>query len=200
MRLFHWALLFAVATSWIAVEVFDDTELHLKSGQLVLGLLIFRVLWGFFGPASAQFHRFIRRPGTVWAYARGKPVSYVGHNPLGALSVVAMLASLVVQVITGLCSDDEIFTTGPLAQFLTEEQVALANWVHEWNKYVLLLLIATHVLAILFYLIRKNTNLVWPMISGRGATGSGGIRQRPAWLAILTIVAAAAVAWQVFLL
>lgn len=199
LRVFHWALLASVATSWIAIEVFDNIDIHVQSGQIILGLLVFRLLWGLFGPASAQFHHFIRGPRTIIAYLKGLPVSYLGHNPIGALSVVAMLASLIVQVVSGLCSDDDVYTTGPLTKYLSESQVALANLVHEWNQKVLLVLIATHVIAIFFYLIKKRTNLITPMLSGR-SDSSKAIKPRPAWLAIVMIVLAVYVAWAIFAL
>lgn len=201
IRLFHWALLISVVVSWVAVDLLDDTELHMQSGQVVLALLAFRLVWGFVGPRSARFAQFIRGPRTVLQYLQGKPVSYLGHNPLGALSVLALLVSLLVQVLTGLASDDEIFSSGPLAKYLPTEWVEYAHSIHHLNWNVLTILILLHVAAILYYAIRGN-NLVRPMITGYG-TGHGddsGIRNRPFWLPVLIAVLAGVLAWWVFTL
>ena len=204
IRLFHWALLTSVIVSWVAVDFLDDTELHIQSGQIVLGLLAFRLAWGVIGPRSAQFHRFIRGPGTIFRYLKGEPVSYAGHNPLGALSVVALLASLLVQLLTGLASDDEIFSSGPLAQFLSDDMVSLANSIHEINWNVLTVLIGLHVAAIAVYWLR-GSNLVKPMITGfneqsSDASPTAPVKARPLWLILVTIAAAAGLAWWVFTL
>lgn len=204
IRLFHWSLLFAVLVSIVSVEIFDDTELHLQSGQIVLGLLVFRLVWGVVGSSSAQFHRFVRGPRAILDYLRGKPLGYVGHSPMGALSVVAILASLSIQVLTGMGSDDEIFTTGPLAQYLSESQVGWANQIHEWNSKLLFALIGLHLAAILFYQFLRKTNLIGPMITGHvepSVDQEGTIAAahlRPLWLALIVAGLAALVAWSVF--
>lgn len=204
LRLFHWALLVAVAVSVVAVELLDDTELHLQSGRVVLGLLIFRLVWGLVGSSTAQFHRFVRGPGAVFAYWRSGRVQRWGHNPLGALSVVAMLVSLVVQIITGLGSDDEIFTTGPLAQFLSEFQVGWANQIHEWNSKVLFVLIGLHLVAIVYYQWIRRSNLIGAMISGRTNVDEHDERLKdpprfkPVWLWLFVALTSAWVAWAIF--
>ncbi len=197
LRIFHWALLISVVVSLVAAEVLDDIDLHLQSGQVVLGLLVFRLIWGIIGPPSAQFHRFIRSPKTVIAYLKGEPVSYQGHNPLGALSVVGLLAVLIIQVVSGLGADDEIFTTGPLAQFLTGEQIEWATSVHHLNHRVLYLLILLHVGAIAFYWFRRKNNLVKPMLTGHSAAQTP-IKPRPLWLAVIAIAVATVVAVAIF--
>ncbi|MEZ5740969.1 MAG: cytochrome b/b6 domain-containing protein [Burkholderiaceae bacterium] len=203
IRLFHWLLLVAVFFSWFSIDVLDNIGWHVRSGQFILGLLVFRLAWGLFGSRSALFLRFVRGPGTVLRYLRGQAVPYVGHNPLGALSVVAMLAVLLTQVLSGLGSDDEIFTTGPLAKFLSADQVALANWIHEENFNLLLGLVVLHVLAIAYYRVARGRNLVRPMVTGRGMSGSDGAGENqpaPAWRAWFAAALAAGVAWGVFAL
>ncbi|MEZ5660276.1 MAG: cytochrome b/b6 domain-containing protein [Burkholderiaceae bacterium] len=128
-RLFHWALAGAVIFSFVSVEIFENTPAHVASGIVVLGLLVFRLCWGLVGASTARFSRFVPGPGTLFAYLKN-PARFAGrpgHNPLGALSVLAMLAALSFQVATGLFSDDEIFTTGPLARFVSSEFVSLAT-------------------------------------------------------------------------
>lgn len=190
--------------SVVAIEVLDDISLHVQSGQVVLGLLVFRLLWGVFGASTARFAQFVRGPATVLAYLRGQYSSSLGHNPLGALSVVALLASLGLQVLTGLAADDEIFTTGPLAKYVGSEWVSLANQVHEWNKFVLLALVVLHVSAIAWYAIVKKNNLVRPMITGSRATSpeasstEPSVRRAPIWASWFAVAVAAAVAWGIF--
>jgi len=204
LRLFHWALLVSVVVSIVAVELLDDTELHLQSGRVVLGLLVFRLIWGLVGSSTAQFHRFVRGPGAVFTYLRSGRAPQWGHNPLGALSVIGMLVSLVVQAVTGLASDDEIFTTGPLAQFLSESQVGWANQIHEWNSKVLFVLIGLHLVAIIYYQWIRRSNLVGAMISGHTNVEENDERLadpprfKPVWLWLVVALASAWFAWAVF--
>ncbi len=203
-RLFHWSLLVAVVVSVVAIEVLDDATLHVKSGRVVLGLIVFRLLWGLVGSSTAQFHRFVRGPSAVLRYLKSESPAYVGHNPLGALSVLALLASLSVQVLSGLGADDEIFTTGPLTKYLSSDWVSIANRVHHWNKWVLLALVITHIVAIIWYARRRGNNLVGPMITGRQAVAepaAGGplpMQKRAAWVSWLAIALAAGAAWGIF--
>ncbi len=203
-RLFHWALVVAVTVSIVAVEILDDTELHSKSGQVVLGLLIFRLAWGLVGSSTAQFHRFVQGPGQLLAYWRSGRTDRWGHNPFGALSVIALLLCLIVQTATGLASDDEIFTTGPLAQFLTESQVGWANQIHEWNSKVLFALMGLHLTAVAYYQVIKRLDLIGPMLSGKvkvledDARLQSLPRLRPVWLWVSLAIISASLAWAVF--
>jgi cytochrome b len=170
IRLFHWTLVVLVATSMISVRL-SEMDVHVTSGILVMGLLVFRVLWGFFGSTTAQFHRFVRGPKTLWAYLRGTNSRHtsaiIGHSPLAALSVLAMLICLAIQVGTGLFADDDIYVTGPLRKFVSSEFSATATGLHGLNADILLALIAFHVLAILAYLLLQKRNLTGAMITGR---------------------------------
>ncbi len=206
LRLFHWSLAVAVIVSIVAVEILDDIDLHLRSGQIVLGLLIFRIVWGVVGSSTAQFHRFIKGPSAVIATLKGQEPTDHGHNPLGALSVVAMLVCLIVQVLTGLASDDEIFTTGPLVQYLSASQVSWANQIHDWNSKILFFLIGLHLAAIAYYGLAKKRNLIWPMVVGSTngnadkTPDTADLRFSPTWLAILVAIIASVIAWWVFTL
>ncbi len=204
LRLFHWALAVAVTVSFVAVEFLDDIDLHVRSGQVILGLLVFRLLWGVVGSSTAQFHRFVRGPASVLAAVKGQAQTALGHSALGALSVVAMLTSLSVQVLTGLSSDDEIFTTGPLVKYLSSDQVSWANRIHDWNSKVLLALIALHLLAILYYWLMRKRNLVAPMITGSmPATdalkqASAKVRLKSFWQGVAVAAIGGITAWAVF--
>ncbi|MEP6825882.1 MAG: cytochrome b/b6 domain-containing protein, partial [Ramlibacter sp.] len=135
----------------------------------VLALLLFRIVWGFMGGRWSRFGSFIYSPASVVRYLRGKahPDHLIGHNPLGAGSVFAMLAFLLAQVATGLVSDDEIAFTGPLNRFVATGKGLAATWYHKQvGQWVLVALVVLHIVAVLYYLRRKKDNLIRPMIYG----------------------------------
>lgn len=195
-RLFHWLLVVAVATSFASVEL-DAMETHMLSGGVVLGLLLFRLMWGIWGASTAQFHRFVPTPGRLVASLRSH-AAHTGHTPLGALSVLAMLGVLCLQVATGLVSDDEIFYEGPLRSYVTAATSRAAVALHETSSDVLLALVALHLGAILFYRYARGRRLVPAMLHGRGEIGAGPARDRPLWLAALTALSSAAVVYVIY--
>lgn len=134
-------------------------------GQAVLGLLVFRVIWGFVGGSYARFATFFLRPSAIRAYLQGKWQG-VGHNPLGALSVLALLSLLALQVATGLVGNDDIAFTGPLASLVTEELSQRLTGFHHLLAKGLYVLLGLHILAIVFYVTVKKQNLVRPMVTG----------------------------------
>lgn len=170
---------------------------------IIVGLLVFRIWWGFAGPATARFSHFFKGPGAVFGYipkllARDyKPA--LGHNPLGALSVIAILLALVAQVGLGLFAmDTDGLESGPLARFVSFETAQEIGDLHEDAFNILLVLIGLHILAIVFYLVIKRTNLIAPMITGRRpANGEGpGIEGVPVWRLLVGLALAVSVsAW-----
>ena len=149
-RLFHWVLAGLVGFSWWTAETHRD-DLHIWSGVAVLTLLIFRILWGFVGSSTARFANFVRGPRAVFGYLRGEWKG-IGHNPLGAISVIVLLGLLIVQVCLGLISsDDDGLVEGPLAPLVSSATSEWAVDLHETLFNVLLALIALHLAAILFY-------------------------------------------------
>jgi len=171
-RLFHWLLLICVMLSFVAGNIGGNAmEYHLLSGYAILVLLIFRLAWGFVGSHTARFASFVKDPATVLSHVRvllqkKTETPYLGHNPLGGWSIVAMLLVLFVQVATGLFANDDILTEGPLYVWVTKETSNLLTWVHLINRYVLVALIAIHIFAVFFYFFFKHENLVGPMITG----------------------------------
>jgi cytochrome b len=169
-RIFHWLLAFCVISSIISGEVGGNALIwHFRLGYCVIVLLIFRVVWGFVGGHWSRFKQFFYSPLTILRYLRGqsKPEHEVGHNPLGSLSVWGLLFILGAQVATGLMSDDEIASQGPLVQFISGATSSLATSYHKhWGKVIIILLIALHIAAILFYLFKKKENLIRPMLRG----------------------------------
>lgn len=170
-RLIHWALVLLVAFSWWSAEnralSFDMMMYHRWSGYAVIGLLVFRIYWGLVGGSTARFSDFVKGPRAIREYLDGKARPALGHNPVGALSIIAMLLLLFAQVASGLFAVDiDGMESGPLSSFVDFDQGRVAAEVHELTFNLLLVLIALHVLAIAFYLVVKRNNLLGPMITG----------------------------------
>ena len=171
-RVVHWALAACVVFSVVTAKIGGNAmEWHLRSGYTIAALLGFRLLWGFVGGRWSRFASFAYAPGTVLRYLRGasRPEEHheVGHSPIGALSVFAMFAFLVLQVSSGMFADDEIATTGPLARFVSSATSSFLTGYHKnVGQWVLIVLVVLHVAAVLFYLLRKRRNLIAPMWGG----------------------------------
>jgi cytochrome b len=204
-RLFHWSLAACVIGLVITGSIGGGVmQWHARLGYVVLTLLLFRICWGFLGGRWSRFSSFLHSPRTVLAYARGQahPDHLVGHNPMGSLSVLAMLAFLLAQVATGLFGDDEISFTGPLNRFVDSATGLAATWYHKQiGKWVILALVALHIAAVLFYLWKKE-NLIKPMLggdktlSGTVAPSRDDMASRMTALAVLA-ACGGAVAWLV---
>ena len=194
VRLFHWTLVALIAFSWWSVKN-HHTDWHIWSGISILTLLIFRLLWGLVGSSTARFANFVRGPRQVLRYLRGDWRG-IGHTPLGALSVVALMLATAVQVGLGLFNeDDDGLYAGPLANFLRPDTTDKIREFHEFNFNILLGLIALHVGAIIFYRIRGK-HLTKPMITGRGATHPAAEPMRPGkwWVALICLAVALGIA------
>jgi cytochrome b len=172
-RLWHWFLALIVITNWGFGEFmsFDTIEWHFYLGYSLLGLLAFRILWGFFGPQPVCWKSLLPAPGDVVAYLRGvlhrEPSGTPGHNPIGSLSVFALLIALMGQGVSGLfIESDDFFESGPLVAYVSEAVVNRMTWIHHLSAKVLLVLVILHLAAIVFYRIWKRENLVKPMING----------------------------------
>ena len=171
-RLFHWLLLICVILSFVTGNIGGNAmEYHLLSGYAILALLIFRLAWGFVGSRTARFSSFVNGPATVLSHVgvllqKKEEPPYLGHNPLGGWSIVAMLLVLFVQVATGLFANDDILTEGPLYAWVSKDTSNLLTWVHLINRFVLVALIAIHIFAVFFYFFFKHENLIGPMITG----------------------------------
>lgn len=170
-RLFHWVLVGVVCYGWYLGEYgpFIKTW-HFYCGYAVGILVLLRIIWGFIGAPASRFKSFAYGPRAFFAYAghlfARRPSHWPGHNPMGGLAVFGMLALLAVQVITGLCADDDI-NAGPLVPYIDSSLSGFLTNIHYWNSRLLLVVVGLHVVIIAFYWIWKRENLVWPMISGR---------------------------------
>ena len=192
-RLFHWTLVLLVALAWWS----DRQSLHLYLGYGILSLLLFRVGWGIFGSSTARFSSFVRGPAAVTRYFRDRfhwPVA--GHAPLGALSVLALLAMLFIVVGTGLfAADEDGLFSGPLTYLVSLSTSDLMTELHETLFNILLALIVLHVAAILLYRVALGRNLLGPMITGKAelARGAEPLRRGKWWAALLCVAAAIAI-------
>jgi cytochrome b len=169
-RLFHWSLAACFVGLVITGSVGGNAMVwHFRFGYTVFALLLFRLVWGFVGGRWSRFGAFLYSPATVLGFLRGqrRPEHTTGHNPLGALSVFAMLAFLAAQVATGLISDDEIAFAGPLTRFVSNATVSLATTYHkDIGRLILFALVALHIVTVLLYLWKKHDNLIKPMVRG----------------------------------
>jgi len=195
-RLFHWTLVVLVGLSWWSAEN-DQQDLHLYLGYGVLSLLLFRIGWGLAGSSTARFSSFVRGPGAVASYVRNRfhwPLA--GHAPLGALSVLALLAMLFVIVGTGLfAADEDGLFSGPLAYLVSVGVSDTMTGLHEELFDILLVLIGLHVAAILLYRLALGRNLLGPMITGKAELEPGvePMRAGKWWVALICLVAAIAI-------
>lgn len=169
-RLFHWSLMACVVGLVITGNVGGNAMVwHGRLGYAVLTLLLFRLAWGLVGGHWSRFSSFIYAPSSILAYLRGqgRPEHSVGHSPLGALSVFALLLVLLLQVSSGLFADDEIAFTGPLAGLVSGDWVSEATRYHKnVGKFILIALVVLHLAAIAFYKLVKKQSLVAPMVGG----------------------------------
>jgi cytochrome b len=193
-RLFHWSLVAAVTVAVISGEIGGDwMELHGRAGLFIVGLVTFRLVWGFVGSTYARFRSFVPTPAGLRAYLRGRWKGQ-GHNPLGALSVFALLALLAAQAGTGLFGNDDIAFSGPLAALVDEALSNRLTGLHKQLAYVLLGLLALHVAAIVVYVRLKKDNLIKPMVTGWKEARSGTSASQGGPVALVLALAAAAAA------
>jgi cytochrome b len=209
-RAFHWLLAASVLGSLVTGQIGGNAMVwHFRLGYVAFGLLLFRLAWGLVGGHWSRFASFVFAPGTVLRYLRGqtKPGEHleVGHNPLGAFSVFAVLGLLAVQVATGLVADDEIANVGPLNKFVaTATGLAATSWHKHWGQRLLMALVVLHVAAIVFYLVKKKINLIRPMLGGdkllpADVLASADSASTRALALVLAALSAAAVTWVVSL-
>jgi cytochrome b len=200
VRIFHWLLVLLLVSQYVTVKA-NYMTLHLYGGYTILALLLFRIVWGFVGGTHARFGDFLYGPGAVIGYMRSLPkrqaMKFAGHNPLGGYSVLLMLIAILLQAATGLFSNDDVMTEGPLTQWISKETSDWISTIHRYNFYVILALVTAHLAAVLFYLFYKAENLVKAMFTGNKVlpASHSGTRTGGAGLAVLVLAIAAAVVW-----
>ena len=196
-RLFHWSLALLVAASYTTGKLGGEwMAWHMRSGYAILALLGFRLAWGFVGPPPARFASFVRGPAAAMAYLRSlqprQTLPGAGHNPIGGWNVVLMLALLALQAGTGLFSNDDSAHEGPLAATVSNAVVDRMSAIHGWNQVALVVLVALHVIAVIFYQLGLRIDVLRPMVAG-GRTPARTL----ALAALALLVSAGAVYWLV---
>lgn len=207
-RLFHVLIILLVAVQWWTGDRLDEprvmgveiVDIHIWSGCSILALVLFRVIWGFAGSTTARFSHFVKGPVAVAGYLanlfRSHQPQTAGHNPLGGLSVLAMLVLLLAMPLLGLFAADYedmmmgFGPAGPLSDLIDEDMAKEAADLHGTLWTVLQILAGVHIAAVLFYLVVKRQNLTGAMITGRAdVEGARALRFRPLWLAALILAA-----------
>ena len=162
MRIAHWLLVACIVAAW-----FTRGAPHAWIGYAVLLVVLVRIVWGFTGPRLARFAQFVRGPSRTFAYARRvlgrKEERHLGHNPLGAWMIVALLGMLML-----------VSASGWLA--ITDRYWGV-EWVqdlHEWLADLLLALAALHVAGVMYSSLRHGENLVGAMLTGRKRPPAAG--------------------------
>ena len=202
VRVFHWVLVLAFIGAYVTHELgVEYFKYHLWCGYTVLVLVAFRIVWGLIGTRHALFWNFVRGPIATARYTiawlRGRATPFPGHNPLGAWMVLALLAGLLVQAITGLFANDEIMNFGPLYGYIGAERSNELTSLHRQLFYWILAGVGLHVIGVALHWFIGKERLVHAMFTGRKSlppgTGAVGIQSSRTWLAVLTVLAVIAV-------
>ncbi len=166
LRIFHWSLVIGVLGAYITAELGGSLiDWHGYFGALVLGLLIFRLIWGVVGTAHARFINFLPSPARLQSYLQGQWQG-LGHNPLGVCAVFAILGAVLFVAASGLFANDDIAFQGSWAHLIDKARSDKISAWHSLSFDALIVLIALHLAAIGYYLWIKHQNLVLPMLTG----------------------------------
>lgn len=207
LRIFHWLFATTILCSWFTVEQ-GYIENHMLLGYFALGLVIFRILWGFVGSKHSRFIEFIPTPRKLFNYIsaikQGQSPYTPGHNPLGSLMVIVMIFLVCLQAVSGLFISDDVFSSGPYYGVFDSDVESIMKFIHHNFFDFMLIAIGFHLSAIAFYWKVKKQNLVLPMITGKKTSGTikeeDKIPHSKILLAIfLVIVVAVFVYWLVVL-
>ncbi len=207
LRAFHWLFAASILASWATAEAgFNWMQWHIRLGKWMIGLLSFRILWGFVGPRHARFTSFLAGPRAMWRYAKGltgagEPVHTVGHNPLGGVMVIIMLLLVAFQVSTGLFATDDIAWTGPYYPSVSSATAHELTSLHHANFNLIWAAIALHVGAIAYYTFIKRQSLVPAMVTGwkpaAAVPASEAITSSELWKALIVMLVSVGIVYAV---
>jgi len=187
VRVFHWLMVASFAGAYLTGESERWRLVHVTLGYTMAGLVVFRILWGLFGTHYARFTSFVRGPKAIASYLsglwRGQHEPHTGHNPAGAIAIVALLALTGLLTFTGWIAYNDL-----AGSWLKEAHESVAN--------VMLAIVGVHVGAVLWTSWRFRENLVGAMVTGRkpGAPEQG-IRRAWRGLAAVMLVAVLGFWW-----
>lgn len=200
-RIVHWLLAVGVAFQYLSGEFrLVPMQWHYAIGYTLLGLLLFRLAWGFVGSDSARFARFFHGPAAMARYARnmfspsGQVERTAGHNPLGAWSALAMLACLLVQSVTGLWTTDDILEQGPRVEGASAALVEAMSTIHRANQKLLLGLVVLHLVAVAWHAWLLRQDLVRAMFDGKKVLDADPALRFASWRRALAVAAIGAAA------
>lgn len=169
-RIFHWLTVVLVAAAYVTQRL-NWMQMHVRIGETLLALVLFRILWGCFGSETARFSRFVAAPREALAHLRHllrrEPDTQVGHNAAGGWMVLLLLALLLVETLTGLYDNNDIADEGPLSEIVPAKIANAIADMHAFVWDVLAAAVVLHVCAIAVYALVKGHNLLGPMLSGR---------------------------------
>ncbi len=204
VRIFHWSLVFLFIVAYITNNLGSDYFIyHLWSGYALIVLVSFRIIWGLVGSYHARFNHFVKTPVTTAKYAlsvfKKTDKHYLGHNPLGAVMVIILLTVILIQGVTGLFTNDEIFNVGPLYAYISDELSLQLTSLHRQLFYWILGAIALHILAVVLHVVLKRENIIKAMFTGKknvmlgeenlqAADDKTSFGSSKTWLAIVIVV------------
>ncbi|KAA1194110.1 hydrogenase [Pseudohalioglobus sediminis] len=193
-RVFHWSVVACVGLAWWSGEQ-GRNDIHEWTGYTLIVLVFARILWGVVGSVHSRFSDFVRGPGAVIGYLRGRGSPTPGHNPLGALSVLALLALLLAQGISGLFNSDDILFSGPLYYAASTDWRDTMGVVHEVAFDLLLVLVALHVLVVAYHQFMRKDGMITAMFTGRAPGRVGTAAPVAAWKALVLLALVAGLLW-----
>jgi cytochrome b len=191
-RLFHWLAVLLVALAYVSQRM-NWMQLHVRAGETLLALVLFRLLWGCLGSDTARFTRFMATPAAAWRHLRHlprrEPDEQVGHNAAGGWMVLFLLALLLVETLSGLYDYNDIADEGPLSEIVPAAVANAIAAIHEYGWDVLAAAVVLHVCAIAVYALLKGHNLLGPMVTGtkRLPATVRAPRRASLWLAALLL-------------
>ncbi len=199
VRLVHWSFVALIPALWWTAQ--HNIDLHKQLGLVMLGLVVFRLIWGFVGSQSARFGNFVRGPAVVIAYLRelrgAAHLPIAGHNAAGGWSVIILLGLLAIQVTLGTFAQNEDSVTGPLNYLVSYDTAETLSGLHGLGFDLIVVFSLGHIAAIIYYTVVKKDRLVPPMITGSRDFPADvkAPRMAPLWRAIPVILFAVALAW-----
>ena len=208
LRLFHWSLFICVVGAIISAKA-EILWVHERFGLAVLGLVSFRIFWGFLGGHYARFSQFLASPKAAFqglkTLLRPDPIEKAGHSPLGGYAVLGLLGVPLFMAISGTMSNDDVLFEGPLAH-LVPNGTNDATSAHHLGEKLLFIILIAHIAAILIYKFKKKRNLTMAMIKGKASlpenklAKDGGISDQRTFFGLLLMLAFVAAAQSISLL
>ncbi|MCC6867921.1 MAG: cytochrome b/b6 domain-containing protein [Burkholderiales bacterium] len=204
VRVVHWAMVICLVGLVITgLRKGDAMAWHMRLGEALLALVLFRILWGFVGSRNARFAAFLRGPraGIRYLRSRLKPPHeiHVTHNPVGGWMVIALLVAMLVQATLGLYANDDVFWDGPLAKTIAKKTSDALSSLHSRLAWVVVGLAVAHILAVFVYLVAFRENLIRPMVVGKkrlpAGVGAAEAARASSVKAIALLATCAAVVW-----